>query len=74
MLEKTLEEWLLYFNNLQGEEMEEIAMGNLGIRKAITIEQIIKNIWHPLFVAALVGCHDSHHSWRTPPMCWYWLL
>lgn len=35
-----LEEWLLYFNNIQGEEMEEIAMGNPGIRKALTIEQI----------------------------------
>jgi predicted transposase/invertase (TIGR01784 family) len=39
-----LEEWLLYFNNIQGEEMEEIAMGNPGIRKALTIEQIfLKN-------------------------------
>jgi len=35
-----LEEWLLYLNNIQGEEMEEIAMGNPGIRKAMTIEQI----------------------------------
>lgn len=35
-----LEEWLLYFNNIVGEEMEEIAMGNSGIRKAMTIEQI----------------------------------
>ncbi|SHE69639.1 conserved hypothetical protein (putative transposase or invertase), partial [Desulforamulus putei DSM 12395] len=35
-----LEEWLLYFNNIVGEEMEEIAMGNPGIRKAMTIEQI----------------------------------
>ncbi len=35
-----LEEWLLYFNNIQGEEMEEIAMGNPGIRKALTLEQI----------------------------------
>lgn len=39
-----LEEWLLYFNNIQGVEMEEIAMGNPGIRKALTIEQIfLKN-------------------------------
>ncbi|AGL01687.1 Rpn family recombination-promoting nuclease/putative transposase [Desulfoscipio gibsoniae] len=39
-----LEEWLLYLNNIQGEEMEEIAMGNPGIRKALTIEQIfLKN-------------------------------
>jgi len=36
----TLEEWLMYFNNLEGEEMEEIAMANPGIRKAMTIEQI----------------------------------
>lgn len=36
----TLEEWLMYLNNLQGQEMEEIAMGNPGIRKAMTIEQI----------------------------------
>ncbi|WP_003545667.1 PD-(D/E)XK nuclease family transposase [Desulfotomaculum nigrificans] len=35
-----LEEWLLYFNNIAGEEMEAIAMGNPGIRKAMTIEQI----------------------------------
>ncbi|WP_081460809.1 Rpn family recombination-promoting nuclease/putative transposase [Desulfotomaculum nigrificans] len=35
-----LEEWMLYFNNIQGEIMEEIAMGNPGIRKALTIEQI----------------------------------
>lgn len=35
-----LEEWLLSLNNIQGEEMEEIAMGNPGIRKALTIEQI----------------------------------
>ncbi|PHJ37812.1 hypothetical protein P378_13725 [Desulforamulus profundi] len=35
-----LEEWLLYFNNIVGEEMEAIAMGNPGIRKAMTIEQI----------------------------------
>jgi len=35
-----LEEWLLYLNNIQGEEMEEIAMENPGIRKAMTIEQI----------------------------------
>ena len=36
----SLEEWLMYFNNLEGEEMEEIAMANPGIRKAMTIEQI----------------------------------
>jgi len=30
----------MYFNNLEGEEMEEIAMANPGIRKAMTIEQI----------------------------------
>lgn len=36
----TLEEWLMYLSNLQGQEMEEIAMGNPGIRKAMTIEQI----------------------------------
>lgn len=35
-----LEEWLMYFNNLEGEEMEEIAMTNPGVRKAMTIEQI----------------------------------
>ncbi|MEG6520889.1 Rpn family recombination-promoting nuclease/putative transposase [Desulfotomaculum sp. 1211_IL3151] len=38
--QNSLEEWLLYLNNIQGEEMEEIAMGNPGIRKAMTIEQI----------------------------------
>lgn len=35
-----LEEWLMYLNNLHGPEMEEIAMENPGIRKAMTIEQI----------------------------------
>jgi len=39
-----LEEWLMYFNNLEGKEMEEIAMTNPGVRKAMTIEQIfLKN-------------------------------
>jgi len=35
-----LEEWMLYLNNLEGKEMEEIAMDNPGIKKALTIEQI----------------------------------
>lgn len=35
----TLEEWMMYLNNLEGEEMEEIAMDNPGIRKALTIEK-----------------------------------
>lgn len=35
-----LEEWLMYFNNLEGEEMEAIAMTNPGIKKALTIEEI----------------------------------
>jgi predicted transposase/invertase (TIGR01784 family) len=34
----------MYFNNLEGKEMEEIAMTNPGVRKAMTIEQIfLKN-------------------------------
>jgi len=34
-----LEGWMMYLNNLEGEEMEAIAMVNPGIRKALTIEQ-----------------------------------
>ncbi|MFZ5598195.1 MAG: Rpn family recombination-promoting nuclease/putative transposase [Bacillota bacterium] len=34
-----IEAWMLYLGNLQGEEMEAIAMDNPGIRKALTIEQ-----------------------------------
>lgn len=34
-----LEAWMLYLNNLEGEEMEAIAMDNPGIKKALTIEQ-----------------------------------
>ncbi len=37
-----LEEWMLYLNNLEGKEMEEIAMSNPGIKKALTIEQIFQ--------------------------------
>ena len=34
-----VESWMMYLSNLEGEEMEEIAMDNPGIRKALTIEQ-----------------------------------
>ncbi|MDN5345030.1 MAG: hypothetical protein PWQ18_1144 [Clostridia bacterium] len=34
-----LEAWMMYLNNLEGEEMEAMAMENPGIRKALTIEQ-----------------------------------
>jgi len=34
-----LEAWMMYLNNLEGEEMEAIAMDNPGIKKALTIEQ-----------------------------------
>ncbi|WP_064774410.1 Rpn family recombination-promoting nuclease/putative transposase [Neomoorella mulderi] len=34
-----LEAWMMYLNNLEGEEMEAIAMENPGIRKALTIEK-----------------------------------
>jgi len=34
-----LEAWMMYLNNLEGEEMEGIAMDNPGIKKALTIEQ-----------------------------------
>lgn len=34
-----LESWMMYLNNLEGPEMEAIAMENPGIRKALTIEQ-----------------------------------
>jgi predicted transposase/invertase (TIGR01784 family) len=35
-----LEKWLLYLNNAEGEEMEEIAMSEPMIRKALTCEHI----------------------------------
>lgn len=35
-----LEKWLLYLSNAEGEEMEEIAMSEPMIRKALTYEQI----------------------------------
>ncbi len=34
-----LEGWMIYLSNLECPEMEAIAMGNPGIRKALTIEQ-----------------------------------
>ena len=34
-----LEGWMMYLSNLEGEELEAIAMDNPGIRKALTIEQ-----------------------------------
>ena len=34
-----LESWMMYLSNLEGEELEAIAMDNPGIRKALTIEQ-----------------------------------
>ena len=34
-----IESWMMYLSNLEGQEMEEIAMDNPGIRKALTIEQ-----------------------------------
>ena len=34
-----LEAWMMYLNNLEGEELEAIAMANPGIRKALTIEK-----------------------------------
>jgi hypothetical protein len=34
-----IEAWIMYLNNLEGKEMEAIAMENPGIKKALTIEQ-----------------------------------
>ena len=34
-----LESWMMYLSNLEGEELEAIAMDNPGIRKSLTIEQ-----------------------------------
>ncbi|OAT80355.1 Rpn family recombination-promoting nuclease/putative transposase [Desulfotomaculum copahuensis] len=34
-----IEAWMMYLSNLQGKEMEAIAVDNPGIRKALTIEQ-----------------------------------
>lgn len=36
---EAIEGWMMYLNNLEGEEMEVIAMDNPGIKKALTIEQ-----------------------------------
>ncbi len=36
---EALEAWLMYLNNLEGEEMEAIAMENPAIKKALTIEE-----------------------------------
>ncbi|HCJ78819.1 MAG TPA: hypothetical protein DHV84_02200, partial [Desulfotomaculum sp.] len=38
--EDNLEAWMVYFSNLEGKEMEEIAMENAAIRKALTIEEM----------------------------------
>jgi predicted transposase/invertase (TIGR01784 family) len=35
-----LEAWMVYFNNLEGKEMEAIAMENAAIKKALTIEEM----------------------------------
>jgi predicted transposase/invertase (TIGR01784 family) len=35
-----LEAWLVYFSNLEGAEMEAIAMENTAIRKALTVEEM----------------------------------
>ncbi|KFD40576.1 hypothetical protein HX99_06660 [Peptococcaceae bacterium SCADC1_2_3] len=35
-----LEAWMVYFSNLEGKEMEAIAMENAAIRKALTIEEM----------------------------------
>ncbi|SPF51899.1 conserved hypothetical protein [Candidatus Desulfosporosinus infrequens] len=37
-----LEEWLIYLNDIQGEELEALAMSNPAIRKALTIEEMFK--------------------------------
>lgn len=40
--ENALEEWLIYLNDIQGEELEALAMSNPAIRKALTIEEMFK--------------------------------
>jgi len=40
--QNALEEWLIYFNDIQGEELEAIAMSNPLIRKALSIEEMFK--------------------------------
>jgi len=40
--QNTLEEWLIYLNDIQGEELEALAMSNPAIRKALTIEEMFK--------------------------------
>ncbi len=38
----TLTDWLIFFNNIGGDVMEQIAQKNPAIRKAISIEELIK--------------------------------
>jgi predicted transposase/invertase (TIGR01784 family) len=40
--QNALEEWLVYLNDIQGEELEALAMSNPAIRKALTIEEMFK--------------------------------
>ena len=40
--QNALEEWLIYLNDIQGEELEALAMSNPAIRKALTIEAMFK--------------------------------
>lgn len=40
--QNALEEWLVYLSDVQGGELEVIAMNNPAIRKALTIEEIFK--------------------------------
>ncbi|MDR3601663.1 MAG: Rpn family recombination-promoting nuclease/putative transposase [Desulfosporosinus sp.] len=40
--QNTLEEWLIYLNDVQGGELEVITMSNPAIRKALSIEEIFK--------------------------------
>lgn len=40
--QNALEEWLIYLNDIQGEELEALAMSNPAIRKALTIEEMFK--------------------------------
>jgi predicted transposase/invertase (TIGR01784 family) len=40
--QNALEEWFIYLNDVQGGELEVIAMSNPAIRKALSIEEIFK--------------------------------
>jgi len=63
-----LEAWLMYLSNLEGEELEAIAMENPAIRKALTIEEAF---WHSererrLYELRKRPCATNSSCWMEP--------